>query len=171
MKRGGMGWEVGGRFKREGTYIYPWPIHVDVWQKPTQYCKAIILQLKINKFNYKTTTKKHRWVNKWKKKKKAACNFCSTEFWGFVRGRMKLWSYLRRFNGLLTWGKLQILLSTRSRKCRWTPLAKQEACREPFPRLQAGERAWPNNCWRFTTQKPKPARWLIRKRLEVLPGH
>ena len=25
-------------------------IHVDVWQKPTQYCKAIILQLKINKF-------------------------------------------------------------------------------------------------------------------------
>ena len=21
-------------------------IHVDVWQKPTQYCKAIILQLK-----------------------------------------------------------------------------------------------------------------------------
>ena len=43
-----MGWEVGGRFKREGMYIYPWPIHVDVWQKPTQYCKAIILQLKIN---------------------------------------------------------------------------------------------------------------------------
>ena len=25
-------------------------IHVDIWQKPTQYCKAIILQLKINKF-------------------------------------------------------------------------------------------------------------------------
>ena len=24
-------------------------IHVEVWQKPTQYCKAIILQLKINK--------------------------------------------------------------------------------------------------------------------------
>ena len=23
-------------------------IHADVWQKPTQYCKAIILQLKIN---------------------------------------------------------------------------------------------------------------------------
>ena len=40
------GWEVGGRFKREGTYIYLWLIHVDGWQKPTQYCKAIILQLK-----------------------------------------------------------------------------------------------------------------------------
>jgi len=41
------GWEVGGRIRREGTYVYPWLIHVDVWQKPTQYCKAIILQLKI----------------------------------------------------------------------------------------------------------------------------
>ena len=27
-------------------YIYLWLIHVDVWQKLTQYCKAIILQLK-----------------------------------------------------------------------------------------------------------------------------
>ena len=31
-----MGWELGGRFKKEGTYIYLWLIHVDVWQKPTQ---------------------------------------------------------------------------------------------------------------------------------------
>ena len=47
---GGMGLEVGGRFKREGqTYVYLWLIHIGVWQKPTQYCKAIILQLKINK--------------------------------------------------------------------------------------------------------------------------
>ena len=30
----GMGREVGGEFKREGTYVYLWPIHVDVWQKP-----------------------------------------------------------------------------------------------------------------------------------------
>ena len=27
----------------------PMLIHVDVWQKSTQHCKAIILQLKINK--------------------------------------------------------------------------------------------------------------------------
>ena len=40
--------EVGGRFKRKGTYVYLWLIHVDVWQKPTEYCKEIILQLKIN---------------------------------------------------------------------------------------------------------------------------
>ena len=24
--------------QREGTYVYLWLIHVDVWQKPTQYC-------------------------------------------------------------------------------------------------------------------------------------
>ena len=35
-------------FKREGAYVYCWLIHADVWQKPTQYCKAIILQLQIN---------------------------------------------------------------------------------------------------------------------------
>ena len=47
--RGGMGRKVGGRFKREGTYVYLWLIHVDVWQKPSQYCQ-VILQLKI-KYN------------------------------------------------------------------------------------------------------------------------
>ena len=44
-----MGWEVGRRFKRKGTHVYLWLIHVDVWQKPTQYCNVITLQLKINK--------------------------------------------------------------------------------------------------------------------------
>ena len=32
-----MGWEA----------VYLWLIHVDIWKKPTQYCKAIILELKI----------------------------------------------------------------------------------------------------------------------------
>ena len=50
---GGMGWEVGGRFKKEGTCVYLWLIHVDVWQRLTQYCKAITLQLKINNNNNK----------------------------------------------------------------------------------------------------------------------
>ena len=49
----GMGW--GGR--REwglgwGTHVNPWLIHVNVWQKPLQYCKVINLQLiKINEKN------------------------------------------------------------------------------------------------------------------------
>ena len=33
-----------------GTWVYLRLIHVDVWQKPTQFCKAIILQLKVNDF-------------------------------------------------------------------------------------------------------------------------
>ena len=48
------GWEgkVGGRWAQEGgdMYLCLWLIHVDVWQRPTQYCKAIILPLKINTF-------------------------------------------------------------------------------------------------------------------------
>ena len=46
------GWDgvggVGGRFMREGIYVYQWLIHVVTWQKATQYCEVIILQLKIN---------------------------------------------------------------------------------------------------------------------------
>ena len=37
-------WEVGGRFKKERTYVYVWLIPDDVWQKPTQSYKAMILQ-------------------------------------------------------------------------------------------------------------------------------
>ena len=44
------GWNglgVGKKVQEGGDiYIYLWLIHVDVWQKPTQYCKTIILQLK-----------------------------------------------------------------------------------------------------------------------------
>jgi len=45
-----VGWAggLGRRLKREGTYVYLWLIHTVVWQKPTQYCKAIILQFKTN---------------------------------------------------------------------------------------------------------------------------
>ena len=46
----GIGW----RGRQEGasgwgTHVNPWLIHVNVWQKPLQYCKVISLQLiKIN---------------------------------------------------------------------------------------------------------------------------
>ena len=40
---------MGEGFRREGTYVYLWLIHVDVWQKPTQCCKAIVLQSKKKK--------------------------------------------------------------------------------------------------------------------------
>ena len=68
-----MQWKVGGRFKREGTYVYLWLIHVDAWQKPIQYCKAIILQLKINK------------IKSQKQRTKRSMNFVS-----FVNNRTQL---------------------------------------------------------------------------------
>ena len=46
---GRVGWEMGRGLRREGIHVYLWLIHVDVWRKPTQYYKAMILQFKINK--------------------------------------------------------------------------------------------------------------------------
>ena len=40
------GWVGGGRFTREGTYVYVWLIYTVIQQKLTQHHKAIILQLK-----------------------------------------------------------------------------------------------------------------------------
>ena len=40
-----MGWEMGGRFKRKGTYVHLWPIHVEYDRK--QY--NIVNQLFSNK--------------------------------------------------------------------------------------------------------------------------
>ena len=51
--RGEMWWEVGGRSKGEGAFVYWWLIRVGIWQEPTQHCKAIFLQLKINKLKNK----------------------------------------------------------------------------------------------------------------------
>ena len=56
----GIGWR--GRWEVRsgwGIHVYPWLIHVNVWQKPLQYCKVISLQLIIKKK---------------KKKKESACN-------------------------------------------------------------------------------------------------
>ena len=46
----GMGW--GGRWEGGSgweTHVHPWLIHVNVWQKPPQYCKVIRLQFKKKK--------------------------------------------------------------------------------------------------------------------------
>ena len=43
--RDGMGRKLGGG-SGWGTHVHSWLIHVDVWQKPLQYCKIISLQLK-----------------------------------------------------------------------------------------------------------------------------
>lgn len=58
---GGEG--VGGRFKR--IYVYLQLTHVIVQQKPTQHCKAIILQTKINVFKKRI----YRGMGVWKSQK------------------------------------------------------------------------------------------------------
>ena len=43
-----MGREEGGGFRVEGTHVYLWPIHIDVWKQLSQYCSY--LPIKINTF-------------------------------------------------------------------------------------------------------------------------
>ena len=44
--KGGVEREMEGRSGKEVTWVYIWLILVDVWQKTTKFCKAIILQFK-----------------------------------------------------------------------------------------------------------------------------
>ena len=73
----GVGWggRWEGRVKRAGTHL--WLICVDVWQKPTQYCKAIVLQFKINL--------KKIFLNNWGKK----LNLENSKISMFKKGRRK----------------------------------------------------------------------------------
>ena len=43
--RWGRRWEGGSGW---GTHVHPWLIHVNVWQKPLQYCKVISLQWELD---------------------------------------------------------------------------------------------------------------------------
>ena len=53
----------GEGFKRDELYIHLWLIYVDVWQKPIQFCKAIILKLKsfLKDPNFQLQNKCHRY--------------------------------------------------------------------------------------------------------------
>ena len=66
----GVGWGGGGEGVWRGRRhtVYLWLIHIDVGQKITQYCKDIILPLKINKFVLKKTYRR-------KEKQKKKINF------------------------------------------------------------------------------------------------
>ena len=53
LRAGGLGWPRGMGWGRRweggtgwGAQVSPWLIHVNVWQKPLQYCKVISLQIK-----------------------------------------------------------------------------------------------------------------------------
>ena len=60
------GWDGEGGRSGElgwGTHVNPWLIHVNVWQKPLQYCKVISLQR--IKINGKKIKKKRRKIKKY----------------------------------------------------------------------------------------------------------
>ena len=70
----GIGWEGGGRRVQEwwggGIHVYLWAIHVDVWQKPPQYCKVIILQLNL----------KIKYLEVYQKKEMSCCSINKKDF-------------------------------------------------------------------------------------------
>ena len=59
-------WEVGVGWR---IHVYPWLIHVNVWQKPLQYCKVISLQpIKKKKFSASIIVNKplvEAWSERW----------------------------------------------------------------------------------------------------------
>lgn len=101
---------------------------------------------------------------------KVACRFYSTEFWGFVRGRVKLLNLTAPWEDSTDCSpeaNCTFCRSLGSCDCRVTPPAKEDASVKSSPRLQAGQRAWLKNCWCFGAQQPKAGRQPIRKRLEA----
>ena len=78
-----MEWGLGGRLKREGIYVYLWLIHFVEQQKPTQHCKAIILQERKKKKGRKTIM----WGQNQnqKKKKQTQINMVFQTVWPKVR--------------------------------------------------------------------------------------
>ena len=81
LRAGALGWPrgMGWRGRWEGgsgcrTHVNPWLIHVNVWQKPLQYCKVISLQLikmigeKKSVHTLKKKVRKKR-VNEWGQEK------------------------------------------------------------------------------------------------------
>ena len=44
------------KLKREGTYVHLWLIHIDVWQKSTQYCNYPSIKNKLRNKQKKEPT-------------------------------------------------------------------------------------------------------------------
>ena len=75
----GWGGEGGGRGVQDGgTHAHSRLIHVNVWQKPSQYCKLIVLQLKL--INLKKKHKKTKTVASKLRSKLQSPSPCPGEF-------------------------------------------------------------------------------------------
>ena len=84
------------KLRRESICVYLWLIHIVVWQKLTQHCKAIILQLKKKK--HCQISNAVRAVTRQKKLKKIRKGFMGemtqAVFGRMARYREMLWSSL-----------------------------------------------------------------------------
>ena len=87
----GMGW--GGRSEGGsgwGTHVHPWLIHVNVWQKPLQYCKVISFQLKLKEKNLKKRIRSYSAIlqrhGKW-----CGCCRAKNQILGTQRQRLRIW--------------------------------------------------------------------------------
>lgn len=80
-------------FKREGTYICLWLIPVDIWEKPIQYCEAIILQLKRSKEKQRKETQRPQGCVH---SEKGPCED-TAERWSFASQEEKPWKTLALF--------------------------------------------------------------------------
>ena len=81
-QRDGVGRETGGGF-RMGGYVNLWLIHVGVWQKPSQYCKVIILQLKetisFKKRRGRREGREKRCLSKGHRRRRQGCGACGLD--------------------------------------------------------------------------------------------
>ena len=79
---GGCDEEGCGRGSWWRTYVHPWLIHVNVWQKPPQYCKVISLQL-IWKVKVKSLSHVRLFVTTWTVAYQAtpSMGFSRQEYW------------------------------------------------------------------------------------------
>ena len=96
-----MGW--GGRWEGGsgwGIRVNPWLIHVNVWQKPLQYCKVISLQLiKINGKS-KKIKKQNKNTELEKENRIMVARGWRWEEWGDASQRVQTFSYkMSKFHG------------------------------------------------------------------------
>ena len=107
-QRGEPGWEVGGRFKTEEICVHLWLIRADLWQNPTQHCKAITLQLKINNF----LKEQQKREIKQKSSRFPPCSLSPGMIWGSLSPGMVQRSKSSAQRDLLGRGMLSALLNT-----------------------------------------------------------
>ena len=58
----GWSWHLYQKSVIKNTYVYLWLFHVDVWQKSSQYCKVIFLQLKLKLKSMTINVKVYFWT-------------------------------------------------------------------------------------------------------------